>query len=329
LNAARAFPTAADIVEPFKASGLNRYLRQDVKYKTLLNAIVRLLILAWGFGFLCGLVYAAGILLVPFTDGIDKSILAACNPDSYAPGLDQFFRALTDYTNFVIVVPLLSWMIAYGLYRLLPGYKRVFTSLLMTETVVFVALAALGQLWPNKTYSGVNVLLVLMIILAFGTCAYLFHRMNDNAMRRFSRVFWLVMISILLTDFVATNYIKGAVARPRPFNEANKPWNEEVRPIPDEKLAGCNSFPSGHTSGTFALLTPIFWYTQNKKVRAGLMSWCVLQGCSRVYTAAHFPFCCLMGGILGFGVGTLVFFCLCGPRLSETDICAGMESSTH
>jgi membrane-associated phospholipid phosphatase len=141
--------------------------------------------------------------------------------------------------------------------------------------------------------------------------------MDDAWMRSFGRMFWLALLSVYLTDFVATDYLKEAVARPRPLNGANKPWNEQVRIIPDEVLRGNNSYPSGHTSSTFALLTPYFWYTRKRKVRAGLMTWCVLQGFSRVYTAAHFPFCCLMGALLGFGVGTLVFFTLGGPALRK------------
>ena len=280
-----------------------------------LTVVTRVLLLASGFALISGLVYAAGLWLVPLVDGADKAILAACNPDEYLPGVDQFFRALTDYTNFLIAVPLLSWMVAYGVYRLFPRHKRLLVNVLIVETVGVAVVAALGGIWPNTVYTGANVLLVIFVLAAFGAIAGLFRAMDDDAMRRFARVFWLVLLSVCLTDFVATDLIKAAIARPRPLNDANKPWNEKVRIIPDEVLRGCNSYPSGHTSSTFALLTPWFWFTRNRKVRTGLMTWCVLQGFSRVYTAAHFPFCCLMGGILGFAVGTLVFFTLGGMAL--------------
>jgi len=268
-----------------------------------------------GFAIIVGVVYAAGKWVVPLVDGADKAILAACNPDHYVPVLDQFIRALTDYTNFLIFTPLLSWMIAYGLYRLFRGYKSIFAGFLALETIVMAVLAVLGKIWPNKTYIGANVFLVIWILAAFGFAVVAFHRMDDDAMRRFSQVFWLVLISVYLTDFVVTDRMKDAVARLRPLNDANKPWNEKVRIVPDEVLRGKNSYPSGHTSGTFGLLTPLFWYVRNRKARAGLIGWGVLQGFSRVYTAAHFPFCCLMGGLLGFSMGTLVFFTLGGPSL--------------
>jgi undecaprenyl-diphosphatase len=286
-----------------------------------LNIAVRLCALAGGLAGIIGLTYAAGIFLVPYTDGFDKMLLGWINPDSYLPGLDQFMRAATDYSNFLIAMPLISWMVCYGLYRLLRRRGRmVFAGILVTETVALAILAAAGEIWPNKTYIGANVLLVVGIFVAFGGAAWLFYRMDEEAMRRFSFVFWLVLASVLITTFVATNNIKDAVARPRPFNEAHKPWNETVRDVPDELLRGANSFPSGHTSGTFALLTPLFWFSRSRRVRAGLFGWACLQGLTRVYTAAHFPFCVFMGGVLGFGIGTLVFFTLGGTRLMAVPV---------
>lgn len=282
---------------------------------TLTNLVVRLLILGGGFGALYGFVYAAGLWIVPLVDGVDKAILAAINPDSYLPVFDEFIRALTDYTNLVLGFSIIAWMVAYGLYRLLPKYKSVFTGLLAITAIVMTVLAAIGKLWPNSTLLGANIIEVLAFLIALSAATYAFHRMNHDQLRRFGRLFWLLLLSVYLADIRATNPIKDSIARPRPFNEANRPWNEAVRPIPDELLRGANSFPSGHTSGTFSLLTPIFWYVRKPKARAGLLSWCVLQGFSRVYTGAHFPFCVLMGGLLGFGVGTLVFFTLGGPSL--------------
>jgi undecaprenyl-diphosphatase len=279
------------------------------------NVIARVAVLAVGFAVTAGLVYEAGIWLVPLTDATDKVILEAINPDVYLPGVDEFFRALTDYTNFLILAPLVAYMVALGLYRLFPKHKSLFVGFLAAVTLVVAALAALGQIWPNKTYVGANVLLVLGCLAAFGTIAWLFHRMDDDTLHRFGLVVWLVLLSGIMADFWATQPIKNAVARPRPFNAANAPWNEKVRIIPDEVLRGANSYPSGHTTGTFALLTPLFWFTRSRRVRTGLLCWAILLGVSRVYTGEHFPFCCLMGAILGSSVGTLVFFLLGGPSL--------------
>jgi len=290
--------------------------RPLINRKAIRNILLRLLILAGGSAITVSVIYAAGRWLVPITDSADKAILAAVNPDTYMPGLDEFMRAETDYTNFIIGATLLSWGAAYLLYRLLPKFKNVFTALLVIETVVLVGFAITGKLFWNKELMGANVLFVIFILLFFGLTAYLYHKWDHDALRRFGRLFLLILLSIYITN-TATNHIKDTVKRPRPFNDANKPWNERVRVIPEEILRGANSFPSGHTSGTFALLTPIFWYTRDRRVRAVLLFWCILQGFTRVYTAAHFPFCVTMGGILGFTIGTLVFFTLGGPNLRK------------
>lgn len=281
----------------------------------LVNLLLRVVAVAAGFAVIYAIVHAAGVWLTPYTYSMDKAITAAINPDQYTPGLDQLFRAISDYTNFLIAAPLIAWMIAYGLYRLLPRYKKVFTALLMLTAVTMTLLAALGRMWPNKAYMGANVLLVISVAVAFGTIAWLFHKMDHEAMRRFSRVFWLAFLTVFLSSYYATSRIKKEVARPRPLHGAHSPWNEVLRVIPEEALYGANSYPSGHTSGTFALITPWFWYSRNRKIRAGLFAWATLQGVSRVYTVAHFPFCCLMGGFLSFAIGTLIFFALGGPKL--------------
>lgn len=294
----------------------------------LLSIIGRLLLLAAGLPALGLLVYAAGIWGIPYTDAADKAILAAINPDTYFPVMDQFMRALTDYTNFLIVAPLLSYGVAFLLFGVTRrSFKGFFTVLLALWTVVLAVAAAQGGIWPNKSYASVNVLLALGILLAFGTVTYLFHCLNHRQMASLFLVGALMLLSGEICGELLTSRLKDAVARPRPFNDANKPWNEGVRPIPDELLRGRNSYPSGHTSGTFSLLAPLFWYVRDRRGRAALFTWGCLQGLSRVYTAAHFPYCVFMGGVLGFGAGTLVFFCLGGPWIRSLADPRAPESS--
>lgn len=288
-----------------------------------LSALVRIALFAAGLALVSLIVYGIGIVLVPVTDPWDKAILAAINPDQHVPVLDQFMRATTDYSNFLIAAPILSWFAAYLLYQLFylllhrrfPGLKVVFAGLLAVEGVVLAVFAAMGKIMPNKTYTLSNVMFVVMLLVVFFLAARFFHAMDRRAINHLTLVFLMVFASGILCGTFATGKIKSAVARPRPLNDAHKPWNEGVRIIPDEVLRGNNSFPSGHTSGTFSLLTPIFWYTRDRRVKGGLAGWAVLQGLTRVYTAAHFPFCCLMGGVLGFATGTLIFFIFNGPKL--------------
>lgn len=338
------------------------------------SVVLRSLSLALGFGLLWGAAHAFGRFVVPSIQGIDQAISAAVNPDGYLPFVDEFFRFITDHTNFLIAAPLLALAAAVGLYRLtqmpiaralkwavgwylvwmipivllrkeleeqgamiylvaaLPlilmllgaGVPRLFrpvdarkwlTGLLVVNLLVFLGLYFTHHLFWNYGLPGANYYLLPAMLGTFGMSIWAFATMDDDGMRRYARVFWMLLLTIILVDMFATEWTKDAIARPRPLSELNAPWNEALRAIPEETLRGNSSFPSGHTSGTFALLTPLFWWARDRRVRAFILTWAVLQGVSRVYTVAHFTSDCLVGAMLGLGTGTLVFFLLGGPGL--------------
>jgi undecaprenyl-diphosphatase len=335
---------------------------------------VRWFLLFAGCGALAGLIHLFGSHSLDLVQGLDQTISALLNPDSYLPVFDEFFRAYTDYANLVLALPLLSLAVAAGLHRLtrmsaggatlwamlacvlwwltlgllqrlyaapqnavltlgavapvlivvgaIPPLlisrldaRRWLTMLLIAETMLFGALVLTGRLWWNASMPMANYLLLVTLLTALGATAWAFHRMEEAALSRYTRVFWLVLLSVVLGASVATNTIKDSIARPRPLAEAYAPWNEALRVIPEEELRGRSSYPSGHTSGTFALITPLFWWTRRRRTRAALLGLGVVQGVSRVYTVAHFTSDVVMGATLGFGTGTLVFFLLGGPSL--------------
>lgn len=260
-------------------------------------------------------VYGIGVGVVPTLDPLDKRLLAAINPDAYLPGADQLFRAVSDYSNFLISVPALALLAAIGLRRWFGAPKVWLTRAFAGGAVLLAGAAGAGLVMPNSVYLGAHAIFALGALGTLGGTAYLLHHADDAALGRYARLIGLMLLTVLLANLLATNYLKGAVARPRPMNEAHRPWNEQVRTIPDEVVRGRSSFPSGHTSGTIALLTPLFWFARDPRLRAGILAWGLLQALSRVYTAAHFPSCVTVAALLAFGTGTLVFFLLGGPRL--------------
>ena len=344
---------------------------------TWMNLGARWLLLLGGYAVLAYAVYLFGMHALPSLVEFDRTLAEIINPDHYVLFVDEFFRAVTDYSNLVIPLPMVSWMIAYGLYRLtqmprrralgwaaascaiywlvlgllylafsdkeevvpiltylmpvppvlialgagVPALapkmdaRRWMTGLLGVEMLVLIGLWASKMLFWNAGLVGANFVFLPALVMTSGGMVYLFATMRPESMRRFARLFWLVLLSIIITDLIATQRTKDAVGRPRPLSEKNAPWNEQMRSIPEEVLRGASSYPSGHTSGTFSLLIPIFWWLRDPRARAGVLAWCVLQGVSRVYTAAHFPIDCIMGALLGFAGGTMVFFLLGGPRL--------------
>lgn len=341
---------------------------------TKLPLPVRWAALFAAFAVLSAFIYGIGLYVVPHTSAFDHAISNVLNPDQYLAGFDELFRAITDYTNPLISLPVISLAIAIGICRLatMPPKRaflwgllssglwaltmrflhdpldlsvnealafaaaapallligtippRVFPALsanrwvsilLALEFAVFLGMWLTHRLWWNPGLVGANYVFLLGLVSAFGGMVFAFTRMDHAAQGRYARVFWLVLLSIVLTDMLATETIKKKVARPRPLSTKNADWNAGLRPIPTETLRGDNSFPSGHTSGTFALLTPFFWWVRDRRARAGILLWAVLQGVSRVYTVAHFTTDCLAGALLGFGTASLVFFLLGGPNL--------------
>lgn len=357
---------------------LNAYIAPEPKtMNPKISLFVRWMLLIVAFRGIWALVMDFGLHLVPKLEPWDQAISAAVNPDTPIVALDAFFRAVSDYGNFLIAMPLVSLSVAVGLYRLtqvsvraawvwgivasalwavviylihgelelgtqgaiiaaalapilivfgaalprafaLPA-KRWITGLLAAEVVTLVGLWFAHLVWWNKELVEANYVLLPVMIAAFGGAVYAFHCMDERGLGRFVGVFWLVLLNIILVDPIATEQSKSAIGRPRPLNDARKPWNEQLRVIPEEKLKGNNSFPSGHTSGTFALITPLFWWVRDRRARAGILTCGVLQAASRVYVVAHFASDVIVGSLLGFGTGTLVFFLLGGPSRRAPD----------
>jgi len=74
--------------------------------------------------------------------------------------------------------------------------------------------------------------------------------------------------------------------------------------------AGFNSFPSGHSSSAFAMVTIIALYYRRKYVSYGALFLGILAGYSRVYLAHHFLVDVLAGAFLGLLFGSLTYIWL-------------------
>jgi membrane-associated phospholipid phosphatase len=97
-----------------------------------------------------------------------------------------------------------------------------------------------------------------------------------------------------------TALLKHIVKRPRPFVQ-----NIKIVPV---YRAGSTSFPSGHTSTTFATATALSMAYPKWYVIAPAFLWSGSVGYSRSYLGVHYPTDVVSGAILGAGTAVSMSF---------------------
>ncbi|MBD0383950.1 phosphatase PAP2 family protein [Paenibacillus sp. WST5] len=114
-----------------------------------------------------------------------------------------------------------------------------------------------------------------------------------------SRVGMQSLAALTFSHLIAV-IIKKKIRRNRPFRVL-----QQVRlgkyPLKDY------SFPSGHTTAIFALITP-FLYLWATGVALLLIVLAALVAFSRVYWGYHYPTDCIAGGTVGIGTALLVVY---------------------
>lgn len=249
-------------------------------------------------------------------DPIDQAILLALQPDHYVPVLDELMVFLTHFSTYLFVITTISWQITNLIVRKnettikVAGYVwKVFAVVLGIYHLCGFWISSRGIFWwkPHE-YRSVFIILSIVSFSVFWFGSKTWERWGYVERKRWSRIFWITLISVFFTNYLGEDNIKRIVGRPRPLNEKYEPWNKQVRVIKDEIVKGSPSYISGHASSLFALLTPAIWGARKRWTKGALASWATVHAYTRVYTAAHFPYCSVMGGVFGFLIGTLVYW---------------------
>lgn len=112
----------------------------------------------------------------------------------------------------------------------------------------------------------------------------------------------LLLFSLAANAMVCNLLLKPLVARTRPYDLYG--YDILIPPVGD------GSFPSGHTSASFAAATAI--YAMNKKWGVAAYAFATLMGFSRLYLGVHFPTDVLAGAAIGVLMAKVVqrFFCM-------------------
>ncbi|MBQ8184777.1 MAG: phosphatase PAP2 family protein [Lachnospiraceae bacterium] len=104
-----------------------------------------------------------------------------------------------------------------------------------------------------------------------------------------------VLAALLIHELVNNTILKNLVARPRPFLVC-----EELVPLISKPSS--YSFPSGHTSSSFAAAMALYLGT-SKKAGIPALVLAALIGLSRIYVGVHYPTDVLAGAALGIAAG--------------------------
>lgn len=98
-----------------------------------------------------------------------------------------------------------------------------------------------------------------------------------------------LLLSLAANALVCNLLLKPLVARTRPYDLLG--YDILIPPVEDA------SFPSGHTSASFAAATAI--YAMDKKWGMAAYAFAALMGFSRLYLGVHFPTDVLAGAVIG------------------------------
>ena len=113
------------------------------------------------------------------------------------------------------------------------------------------------------------------------------------------KVALLCLFSLLLAGAIVF-ILKILFFEPRPFVTL-----DHVRVLVEE--GDPTSFPSGHTTSTFAVVSLLVFKFRNRFWDVILILFGLLIGFSRIYVGVHYPFDVLMGMILGTLVAYLTY----------------------
>ena len=145
---------------------------------------------------------------------------------------------------------------------------------------------------PQLTNFGGFVGLLILCIVAILVCR---HYNKDN----YLQISKLCLYALLLSAGIVL-CLKLGIVENRPFKTLSH-VNQLV--VPNEP----NSFPSGHTSSTFSVVTVLvheFW--QKRLLISALIIFSILLAFSRVYCGVHYPLDVVVGAMVGILSGIIV-----------------------
>lgn len=252
---------------------------------------------------LTSITYAASFFI---NDEMDWRILLFLNPDSVVPVVDDLMILITDFSMLGFGLLFLFWEIGYQTWKRTQVTRENVEKMLRIIGLISLFFIASAYFWAGYEHSTIFFPLALIFFGAFWFIGTTMTRYEEERLQQINRVFWITLLATLLTELSAEVIIKNLVARPRPLSDAYAAYNGGIRTVADEIVRYGYSYVAGHAAVFFAMTTPIAYFASKKWVKAGLFIWASVHAFTRIYLAAHFPYCTIIGAALGFSMATLV-----------------------
>jgi membrane-associated phospholipid phosphatase len=129
------------------------------------------------------------------------------------------------------------------------------------------------------------------VALSYLLCLALFWKLTP-------RTAWWTLGAGVASGLIRLLFVKP-ISRQRPSNLS---FSQPLEPI-----FGSTSFPSGHTTTSFAIAAFIAWAVWNSPQRALaplVLIWAAGVGLARIYVGVHYPLDIIGGACVGIAVGT-------------------------
>jgi membrane-associated phospholipid phosphatase len=285
-----------------------------------MHRLLQLAQLALAFIVLTAIVWSGSWLI---DDGWDRYWLLLINPDDPLTIVDGLMLLVTKISMSLAGIMVVLWLAGYGALqiRFIPLALVEWTFRLLALAML-IALATSPHWYKPRELEWVFYLGAVMVPLGVEVIVQSLKGHHDEMQERILKVLLLLVVSVLLTYLVRNAIAHGLAPRPRPLNPVNQDWNGALRAIHDERVRGGSSYVSGHVSTVFAMASMLVYCIRVRAIQAGLVAWALLMALSRVYLAAHYPFCVFMAALLGVG-STWATILIFAPRAQKESIIIG------
>ncbi len=250
-----------------------------------------------------------GTMIRIYSPNFDRDLLLLLNPNEYIIIVDELMVLITDFSLFFGGLAMIWALIAFSIIHKKPDKKNeVHKANLILGAIVSMVFLVLSitNAW-GRAYNTSTYILAPLMMLLFLYLGHIIQTRSVEELQNYRSILFVITLAALINVILVDGLIKHTVMRPRPLEDPNADWNTALRAVADEIVKSGMSFPSGHSSGLFVILTPLMYYSDKRHKKVLLFFAAIIHAFSRVYLAAHFPLDIIFGSLSGFLIASIVY----------------------